>query len=440
MAFDMTKGRVAPLLARFALPLMLSSLLQQLYTLCDSVIVGRLLGADAFAAVGAATFLHGIPLSILLGCTQDFGVAVGQRFGAKDTPGVRRFLSSAEGLTLIIGLLLAALGLALLTPLLSLMKTPARLVGDSAMYLRFLWLGLPITAAMNMAASGLRSIGDSRTPLLGLLLSSLLNTALDVLLVAVLPFGVAGTALATVLSQLGAAALFQIKLNRAGVREGLALPERKESRELLRLGVPPMLSFGVNAAAGGLCQRVINGFGVAVITGMSASYRYFDLLNVVGYGMEGAVGVFSAQNAGARDYPRIRRGTNISLLLGGGATLVINLIALIFAEPMIALFLGSGAGEAIAVGAAALRWRSAFMAVMFLLCAWRSAISGMGNAVIPMISGFLELGLKTAAVLALPRLLGVTGLYLTETAAWLPTALFLAVCYYRVLKYKEETQ
>lgn len=195
-----------------------------------------------------------------------------------------------------------------------------------------------------------------------------------------------------------------------------------------------MLSFGVNAASGGLYQRVINGFGVAVITGMSASYRYFDLLNVVGYGMEGAVATFTAQNAGAKDYRRIRRGTNAALLLGGGATVSINLLAVIFAEPMIGLFLGDGLTEAVKVGAASLRVRSAFVVSMYLLCAWRAAIGGMGNAVIPMISGFLELGLKTAAILTLPRLLGLQGLYLMDAAAWIPVALFLGLYYRRILK------
>ena len=438
MSFDMTRGKPAPLLVRFALPLILSSMLQQLYTLFDSVIVGRLLGENAFAAVGAAAFLHGIPLSILLGCTQGFGVAVGQRFGAKDEAGLTRFFSAAGLLSLGFSVVLSLLGLLFLRPLLNLMHTPEQLISDSAGYLTVLWAGLAVTAVMNMAASGLRAIGDSRTPLFGLLLSSFLNILLDVLLVAVFPLGVAGTALATVLSQLAAAVLFLRALSRAGVISfgQLRLPGRAGTRELLRLGVPPMLSFGVNAASGGLYQRVINGFGVAVITGMSASYRYFDLLNVVGYGMEGAVATFSAQNAGAGDFRRIRWGTNTALLLGGGATLAINLVAIIFAEPMIGLFLRDGLTEAVQVGAASLRVRSAFVAAMYLLCDWRAAISGMGNAVIPMISGFLELGLKTAAILILPRLLGLRGLYLMDAAAWVPVALFLGLCYRRLLKQK----
>ena len=436
MGFDMTRGRPAPLLVRFALPLILSSMVQQLYTLCDSVIVGRLLGEHAFAAVGAAAFLHGIPLSILLGGTQGFGVAMGQRFGAKDAEGLTRFFSAAGVLSLGLGLGLSLLGLLLLRPLLVLMKTPDALLARSAGYLRVLWVGLPVTALMNLAASGLRAVGDSRTPLQGLLLSSILNIGLDVLLVAVLPLGVVGTALATVVSQLAAGLLFLGALRRAGVLGRPGRPGWTETRELLRLGVPPMLSFGVNAASGGLYQRAINGFGVAVITGMSASYRYFDLLNVVGYGMEGAVSVFSAQNTGAGDFPRIRQGTRWALLLGGGATVAINLIAMIFAPHLIQLFLGGASAQAIQVGAASLRVRSAFVAAMYLLCAWRAAIGGMGNAVIPMISGFLELGLKTAAVLTLPRLLGLPGLYLMDAAAWIPVALFLGVCYHRILRQK----
>lgn len=147
---DMTRGKPAGLLLRFALPLMLSCLLQQLYTLCDSVILGRVLGESAFAAVGAAAFLHGIPLNILLGCTQGFGVALGQRFGAKDRVGLARFFSAAGLLCLMFSLTLSLLGLCFLTPLLKLMKTPAELLPDGSRYLMVLWLGLPVTAVLTL--------------------------------------------------------------------------------------------------------------------------------------------------------------------------------------------------------------------------------------------------------------------------------------------------
>ncbi len=224
MSFDMTRGKPAGLMVRFALPLILSAIVQQLYTLCDSVIVGRLLGENAFASVGGAAFLHGIPLSILLGGTQGFGVAIGQRFGAKDGAGLTRFFSAAGILTLSVSLALSGLGLGFLKPLLALMKTPDQLVSNSALYLT------------------------------------------------------------------------------------------------------------------------------------------------------------------------------------------------------------------VQVGAASLRVRSAFVAAMYLLCAWRAAISGMGNALIPMVSGFMELGLKTAAIVILPSLLGLTGLYLMDAAAWLPVAAFLGISYHRVLR------
>lgn len=224
MSFDMTRGKPAGLMVRFALPLILSAIVQQLYTLCDSVIVGRLLGENAFASVGGAAFLHGIPLSILLGGTQGFGVAIGQRFGAKDGAGLTRFFSAAGVLTLSVSLALSGLGLGFLKLLLALMKTPDQLVSNSALYLT------------------------------------------------------------------------------------------------------------------------------------------------------------------------------------------------------------------VQVGAASLRVRSAFVAVMYLLCAWRAAISGMGNALIPMVSGFMELGLKTAAIVILPSLLGLTGLYLMDAAAWLPVAAFLGISYHRVLR------
>ena len=154
MSFDMTRGKPAALLTRFALPLIISFMLQQLYTLCDSAIVGRLLGENAFAAVGAAAFLHGIPLNILLGCTQGFGVDVGQRFGAKDGEGVNRFLSAALLLSLSFGLALSVLGLGLLRPLLGL-KTAAililpRLLGLPGLYLMDAAAWIPVAAFLGV--------------------------------------------------------------------------------------------------------------------------------------------------------------------------------------------------------------------------------------------------------------------------------------------------
>ncbi|MEG2701237.1 MAG: MATE family efflux transporter, partial [Clostridia bacterium] len=164
MTLDMTKGRPTRLLLRFALPLMLSFMLQQLYTMCDSMIVGQLLGSEAFAAIGSSAYLNWFPLSMLIGLTQGFGVVLGQRFGAKDHEGFRRAFAMSTLLALAVSLLQTGVGVGLLYPFLHMLKTPTELMEHTAAYLRVLWLGLALSGFYNVLATALRALGDSRTP------------------------------------------------------------------------------------------------------------------------------------------------------------------------------------------------------------------------------------------------------------------------------------
>ncbi len=432
-ADDMTRGKPLALLVRFALPLMLSSILQQLYSLADSMVVGRLLGVEAFAAVGAASFLNWLPLSMLLGLSQGFGVLFAQRFGAGDGAGLRR--AAAMGLLLGAGssLFLTALGLAALPLLLTLMRVPAELMEGSAQYLTVLWLGLLVFALYNVSAALLRALGDSRTPLMALAVSTAVNIALDILFVAAFHMGIRGVALATVVSQAVSFVYCAVALRSLP----FAMPRRadyaldlKTAKRLLSLGVPPLLRDGVVAVGGLFIQTVINGFGVAFIAGTTAARRYFSMLEMVGAALEGALATFVAQNAGAKRPERIALGTRAAVIVATAAAVITAAAAFLLAGPLVWLFVAQAEAEVLRVGVEALRVTALFLPVLYLLYLYRAALQGMGDTVTPMLSGFAELLLRIACVLLLPPLLGRWGVYTADAVGWVGAAALLTAVYH----------
>ncbi|MBP3656847.1 MAG: MATE family efflux transporter [Clostridia bacterium] len=436
MTLDMTRGKPAGLLIRFALPMIFSSLLQQLYTMCDSMIVGRLLGTNAFAAVGSASYLHWFPLSMLLGATAGFGVALSQRFGAKDEEGLRSCFAASIVLTMVIGGVFTLLGTTLLEPLLLLVDTPRELMPHSISYIRVLWAGLLLTAALNILSAALRATGDSRTPFIALIISTIINIALDYVLIAGAGMGADGAALATVLSQAAAAAWCL----RAVARMHL-LPARRHYRlqraqvlELLRLGMPQLLSQGVIATGEMAVLSAINSFGVAFVTGNTAARRYFSLFNVVGGALESAVGTFVGQNWGANERKRAAVGTRTAVAMGLSSSVTIAALIMLGAPALIRLFIPDGGMDALRIGIDALRAEVLFLPALYLLCEHRASIQGMGNAFIPMVSGFLELALRIAAAQVMPALFGSAGLYFTDAVTWTVTAVMLIISYRVIIR------
>lgn len=435
MTLDMTRGRPAGLLLRFAFPLMLSSLLQQCYNLCDSLIVGRFLGAVALTATGSAGNLNWFPLNFVTTAIYAYGVALSQRFGAKDEEGFRRFFAGSLVLGSILGLAVTVLGIGFLEPLLALLKTPQELMADASAYLRVIWLGFLVTALMNLGSTALMAMGDSRTPLVSLTISSVANIVLDLVFLAWFSMGIAGAVWATVLAQV-LAALWNFRELR---RKGFALPKPRhfrlrwvETRELLRLSLPQMLSSAVINSGDLLVQTAINSFGIVFVMGMNAARRYFNLLNVVGYGLEGAVATYVGQNWGARDIGRIKTGVRFSALMGFASAALIGLVACILAGPMIRFLIPGESEEVIRVGTQIMRVQSIFLPSLYLLCEFRASIQAMGNVVYPMLSGFSELIMRVASTLLLPLAFGREGLYFTDAAAWVPTMALMIVGYFLV--------
>lgn len=437
MTLDMTSGKPARLLLKFAFPLMLSQLLQQCYSLCDTLIVGRFLGAVALTATGSAGALSWFPQNLVCCAIYAYGVALSHRFGAKDPDGFQRCFAGSAVLTVTLGVIVTLVGSLFAEGFLVLLDTPAELLPQATTYLRILWIGFLVTALMNLFSTALTSIGDSKTPLVSLAISSVVNILLDIVFLAWLDMGIGGAALATVLAQVFAAGWNLLQL----IRKRDVLPQtrhfrlqRQVMKELLRLSLPQMLSSAVINSGGLLVQRIINGHGVDFVMGLNAAGRIFSTLYVVGYGLELAVLTYTGQNWGAGKPDRIRAGTRFSVALGFASSALIGIVVALLAEPLVRFLITDASDETIRIGAEALRIQSLFLPSMYLLCEFRAAIQGMGNVVYPMLSGFSELAMRIGASLLLPLIMGRAGLYFVDAAAWIPTMGLMIVGYIAVLR------
>ena len=437
MTLDMTVGKPSRLLLKFAFPLMLSMLLQQCYSFCDTLLVGRFLGSVALTATGSAGALSWIPQNLVCCAIYAYGVTFSHRFGAKDEEGFCRFLAGGLVLTVGIGIVVTILGTTFAKTFLALLDTPAELIQPATTYLRILWTGFLMMSMMNLFSTALTSIGDSKTPLVSLAISSVVNILLDIVFLAWLDMGIGGAALATVIAQIFAAGWNFYQL----LRRGNVLPRLRHfklqwyvMKELLRLSLPQMLSSAVINSGGLLVQRIINGHGVEFVMGLNASGRIFSTLYVVGYGLELAVLTYTGQNWGAGQKDRIRVGTRFSVTIGFASSALIGITVAAFAPFLIRFLITDAPEETIRIGAQALQTQVLFLPGMYLLCEFRAAIQGMGNALYPMLSGFSELAMRILACLVLPLFLGREGLYFVDAAAWIPTMLLMVVGYKSILR------
>ncbi len=433
---DMTKGRPAGLILSFALPLMLGNVFQQLYTLVDTMVVGRFVGVEALAALGAADWLNWLVLGLATGLTQGFGILMAQRFGAEDFSGLRKAVAMSYAMGLICAVLLAAVSLALEKPVLLLMNTPENVLPSALTYISICFCGIPVIMAYNAFSTVLRALGDSRTPLIAMVIASLINIALDLLFVCIFHMGVGGAALATVLAQAFSGlycfwALRSLPILR--FQKGDWAADLPLCGRLLRLSAPMAFQNAIIAVGGLVVQSVVNSFGFIFVAGFTATNKLYGLLELAASAYGFSMATFTGQNLGARKYERIRSCMRVALCMALGTAVLIGLCMLLFGRSILSLFVSGDPVETARVLDVAytyLRFMAVPLPILYLLHLYRSALQGMGDTVIPMWSGIVELVMRISIALLLPRLIGQMGIYCAEAGAWLGAELILMTTYY----------
>ena len=437
---DMTSGRPMGLIVAFALPLMAGSIFQQLYTVVDTMVVGKALGVDALAALGATDWLSWMILGMVQGFTQGFGILMAREFGAKDMASLRRVVGASVTLSaLFAGVLLVGAQLMAL-PMLRLLQTPERVLGNAMLYIRIYFAGIPVVIAYNLLATVLRSLGDSRTPLVAMVLASLTNIGLDLLFVLVFHWGIVGAAVATLIAQVVSSVFCLLRLRKIeflALRKSDCLLREGLGWRLLGLGWPVALQNGIIALGGLIIQRVVNGYGVTMLAGYTATNKLFGLLELAAISFGYAMLTYAGQNLGAGDLRRIRKGMTAALGAALGISLIISTAMLVLGKNILGLFLSGDPVEvelAIRSGYRYLSIMALGLPVLYLLHVVRSAVQGMGNTLLPMVSGIGEFVMRTGCVLLLPALLGEDGIYIAEIAAWLGADLVLIPSYFVTMK------
>ena len=437
---DMTTGRPLPLIISFALPLMVGNIFQQLYTVVDTMVVGKALGVDALAALGATDWLYWMLLGMIQGVTQGFGILMAREFGAKQFESLRSVVGSSTTLSALSALLFLILGQAVAEPVLILLNTPLEIMDGSLLYLRIMFLGLPIVMAYNLLATILRSLGDGQTPLYAMIVAALSNILLDLLFVLVFRWGIAGAAIATLIAQ-GISSIYcllKIKkiefmtLNRAHFMLKPAMAGR-----LLSLGSPMAAQNAIIALGGMIITAVVNGYGVAFIGGFTAANKLYGVLEIAATSYGYAMITYVGQNLGAYKLDRIKTGMRWATIVALATSAVIAIVMLICGQHVVGAFISGTPEEAAAalkVGVTYLSIMSICLPILYILHVTRSAVQGMGNTVLPMVSGIAEFVMRTVGVLLLPALMGENGIFIAEVLAWLGADLILVPSYYIMLK------
>ena len=437
---DMTTGRPLPLIISFALPLMVGNIFQQLYTVVDTMVVGKALGVDALAALGATDWLYWMLLGMIQGVTQGFGILMAREFGAKQYESLRKVVGSSTSLSIIFALLFLILGQAVAKPILVLLNTPVQIMDGSLLYLRIMFLGIPIVMIYNLLATILRSLGDGQTPLYAMIVAALTNIALDILFVLVLHLGIAGAAVATLIAQ-GISSIYCLqkirKINFMTLKKKHFALEPALAGQLLSLGSPMAAQNAIIAVGGMIIQGVVNGYGVAFIGGFTAANKLYGVLEIAATSYGYAMITYVGQNLGAARIERIKTGMGWAIAVALATSALIAAVMLGFGQYIIGAFISGTPEEAAAatkVGVTYLSVMSICLPILYILHVTRSAVQGMGNTVLPMVSGIAEFIMRTGGVLILPARMGENGIFIAEVLAWLGADLILVPSYFVMVK------
>ena len=436
---DLTEGSPLKRIVLFALPMLFGVLFQQFYSFVDTAVVGRYLGAERLAAVGATGSVNFLVIGLCLGLCSGFSIPIAQAFGAKDEREMRRCVFHAVVLSGVLSVLFAVLSTVFCKPLLRLMNTPEEIIDASASYISIIFAAIPCCVLYNMASGILRSLGDSRTPVVFLVMASLVNIVLDLLLIIVCGMDVAGAAVATAASQLLAGIGCVIVM----IRRFPVLHLNREDRQfnfrlagkMLGIGLPMGLQFSITAIGSVMVQWSVNGLGVNAVAAVSGGVKISMFFACVFDALASTMATYAGQNMGARKLDRIHQGLRCASVLGIiYCALAFGVVAL-FARPLLSLFIDADAApEVMSMSIRYLTINAAFYIPLLFVNIVRLSIQGMGYTRVAMLAGLFEMIARTAVALFVVPSAGFTGACFANPAAWVMADLFLIPCYFQIMR------
>ncbi len=435
---DMTSGSTMKLILGFAVPLLMGMLFQQVYSLVDTIIVGRFLGVSALAAVGATGSINFLIVGFCQGICNGFALPVAQRFGAKDYDGLRKYVGNSAVLSIIFGGAITLITVIACRPILELMQTPADIIDLSYHYIVVIFAGIPAIMLYNILSAYLRSLGDSITPVIFLVLSAGLNIGLDLLFIVTFHWGVFGAAFATVLSQAVSGILCLILI----IKKFDLLHLKREdwkldwgySRYLLIMGLPMGLQYSITAIGSVILQASVNTLGSTAVASMTAGSRISMFVVCPFDALGSTMATFGGQNVGAGRLDRLGRGLRSAVILGAIYSALILVILIFFGRDLILLFVSAKEAAVIAQAKQFLVTNAAFYLMLALVNIVRFLIQGMGFSGFAVFAGVFEMVARTLVGLVFVPIFGFTAACSANPLAWIFADCFLIPAFFHCRK------
>lgn len=436
MARNLTQGNPARQILLFSLPILIGNIFQQLYSMVDTIIVGKFLGNDALGAVGATGAVSFFIIGLVNGTASGLTIITAKRFGAGDHAGVKKSIHNCWQVAIALAVVMTVASLLGIGPLMRLLKTPDAIFRESLTYISIICAGMGATIFYNLIAAILRALGDSRTPLIFLVLSSVLNVILDLLFIAVFHMGVGGAAFATVISQFisGCLCLWYGLLHNEYLHTGRLFkkPDFKEWLVHLQVGLPMGLQFSVTAIGSMVLQRAFNLFDTAGVTAFAAASKVDNLLIQPMMAIGTTMATFAGQNRGAGDYKRLMKGVRLAFVFTLAAAGMAMLLKWITGDAFILLFLDEKTPQIMEYANTYMLWTMVFYPFLGFVFLFRNTLQGIGETLFPMLGGVSELVARSAVSMVLPLYLGYTGVCLASPIAWIAAGLLTMFRYLHI--------
>lgn len=445
MTNDMTTGNPVKLILLFSIPLLIGNIFQQFYSMVDTIIVGRFVGVEALAAVGTTSSMVFLVNGFVMGLTSGFAVLISQKYGAKDEAGVKKAVASSITLSIIATIIVTFISVISAKPLLALMNTPSNIMKDASTYIIILYAGNVAIIFYNMMAAILRALGDSKTPLYFLIVSSVLNIILDLVLIINFKMGVAGAAYATVISQ-GVSALLCViytykKYKILRLKKEDFKVKKKYYRKHLKVGIPMALQFSITTIGIMTVQSAINIFGSTVIASYAAASKVLQLVMQPATTLGVTMATYCGQNIGAKRYDRIKLGVKKCVQISIITSLISAMVLIFLGKYFVMIFVSNPDAEILSYAQQVLNISAIFFIPLGLIFVYRNALQGIGDSFIPMMAGVYELVARAVVAFTLPKVLEFMGICLADPVAWFAAVIPLAYTYYKrekSFKYESE--
>ena len=440
---DLTKGNVFKLILGFSIPLLFGMLFQQFYSMVDTIIVGRYLGVNALAEVGSTGAINFMIIGFCMGVCNGFAIPVAQKFGARNYKLLRKYVFNSGVLALIFSIIMTAIVCLLCRNILEWMNTPNDIIDGAYSYIFVIFLGIPVTYLYNLLSGIIRSLGDSKTPLIFLLISSVINIILDLVFIIVFHMGIAGAAWATVIAQGVSGICCFVFMKRKYSILKFEKDELKLNshciRRLCYMGIPMGLQYSITAIGSVILQTAVNGLGSLVVATVTAGGKISMFLCCPFDALGSTMATYAGQNVGAKKLERVNEGIKKSIVIGSVYSVIAFVVSILFGKTIALLFVDGSQTELLLMVKKQLIITAAFYIPLCFVNVVRFTIQGMGYSTFAICAGICEMVARALCGFILVPMFGFTAVCLASPIAWIFADAFLVPGYISVLnKMKRE--